>query len=334
NRLLIYINEVQDTRYVDDTRKYVDPNNVPARDRGRLAESTANRTRIRQSARNLNIGAFLLGGAVAGIPVGQTAVGAYVADTGTKALVNVAPKAEVPVRRLRTAIALHMPNKLNIKYETQWDESNTYLLSALLDANPAINEAVDAALRGKIDDVSTRGQGVSEKGIAGTLKDLANTNIGRGLLSNIALANPLAGDSLSAATRLANNPKKEQIFQGVGFRSFSLEYDFFARSQREANDIKKIIYQLKYHMHPELKANTGDFLWTYPSEFDLEYVQGGGDDTIHRHTSCILVSLDVDYTSDGMFTQLAGGELPKIKIMMEFKELALLDKAKIKERNY
>jgi hypothetical protein len=147
----------------------------------------------------------------------------------------------------------------------------------------------------------------------------------------VALSKGPFKDANSAATGLAANPKKEQIFGGVDFRTFQVEYNFFPRSGPEAENVKRIIYEFKYHMHPEFK-DANNFLYIYPSEFDIFYYQNGKENlNIHRHTSCVLTEMSINYTPNGTFTTFDNGMPTQINVVMSFRELALLTKDKIKD---
>jgi hypothetical protein len=136
---------------------------------------------------------------------------------------------------------------------------------------------------------------------------------------------------MSAATGLAANPKKEQVFKGVDFRTFSFDYQFFPRSEPEAANVLNIIKQFKYHMHPEFK-DANNFLYIYPSEFDISYYQNGEENmNIHRHTSCVLQEMTVNYTPNGAFTTFPNGMPTQINVTLGFRELALLTKDKVED---
>ena len=95
--------------------------------------------------------------------------------------------------------------------------------------------------------------------------------------------------------------------------------------------IMNIIEQFKYHMHPEFK-DTNNFIYVYPSEFDVFYYQGGKENlNLHRHTSCVLTEMNINYTPNGSFTAFANGMPTQINVTLAFRELALLSKEKIKD---
>ena len=82
----------------------------------------------------------------------------------------------------------------------------------------------------------------------------------------------------------------------------------------------------KLHMHPEFK-DTNKFLYIYPSEFDITYYSNGAENTsIHKHTSCVLTEMNINYTPNSQFTTFADGTPTQINVMMTFRELAQLDK--------
>ena len=84
-------------------------------------------------------------------------------------------------------------------------------------------------------------------------------------------------------------------------------------------------------MHPEFK-DTNNFVYIYPSEFDIMYFANGKENrNLHRHTSCVLTSMSVNYTPNGMFSTFANGMPTQINMTLEFRELALLTKDKVKD---
>jgi hypothetical protein len=208
-------------------------------------------------------------------------------------------KFSAPTKRLKTAIALHMPTSLAIRYSANYEEietSNTFLA------------AVNAA----------------QMNIPGVT----------GAGSALAMKNAPHADILSKISKTAINPSKEQIFRSVDFRTFQFSYKFAPRDETEAKYVLNIIDQFKFHMYPEFKDETG-FLYIFPSEFDIVYYSGSGENTnVHKHTSCVLTEMNVNYTPNGVFTTFNNGMPTQIEIQLTFKELALLDKKKIQDGGF
>jgi hypothetical protein len=238
-------------------------------------------------------------GAAAGAVVGA-ATGAIIGSQGSRSQ-----------KRLKTAIALHIPNNLSVNYSMSWSEDDT---GALAMAGAAVQQGWEVL-----------------KGAGNNGNNTDVSGVGAAILTNIALSKGPNQAGNSVASGLAANPKKEQVFKGVNFRTFSFDYKFFPRNWNEAQNIRNIIAEFKYHMHPEFKDNN-NFVYIYPSEFDIFYYQDGEENmNLHRHTSCVLTDLSINYTPNGMFSTFPDGSPTQIDITLTFRELALLTKDKVKD---
>jgi hypothetical protein len=61
------------------------------------------------------------------------------------------------------------------------------------------------------------------------------------------------------------------------------------------------------------------------------YLDGLENRNLHRHTSCVLTEMNINYTPNGAFTAFNNGMPTQINVTMNFQELALLTKDKISE---
>lgn len=300
----------------------VDPKLVKDMDQNMFADDVPNRKRGALVAQNLSVNQLVGGMAVTNTLTGlvtgkaikdvaKTTVLANVPTVGAGVVAAIAPSTTRFQKRLKTAIALHIPNQLSVKYGASWGEEDTLAASMGGAAAQQAGEMVKA-LEGKNNNSDVKGLGAS-------------------VIANLTLSKAPGAAGISAATGLASNPRKEQIFKGVSFRSFSFEYQFFPRSAEEAKNVMNIIQIFKYHMHPEFK-DANSFVYIYPSEFDISYFTNGVENPhLHRHTSCVLEELNVNYTPNGTFTSFDNGMPTQINMTMQFKEIALLDKSTIKE---
>ena len=219
-----------------------------------------------------------------------------------------------PVKRLKTAISLYMPSSLSASYGVQYNESEV----------PLMMQAINAV--GNMFNGSQPVNNETSEANKSTSKAIA-TAIGFKMSGD-------AAGALSKLSKLAPNPTTEMVFQGVETRTFSFNYRFAPRSEKEAENVLKIIEQFKFHMHPEFKDVTG-FLYIYPSEFDIVYYSGGQENpNLHKHTSCVLVNMAINYTPNGMFSTFDNGMPTQIDVTLSFKELAKLDKQKIQEGGF
>lgn len=306
NYVIFYINIAVDSKLAKSLTNNDFVNDIPARDRGDLIAQNMDRGQLFASQTALIGGGAVLG-KVLGVGTGATAGGAVAATVGAGAVASVAASASRQQRRLKTAIALHVPNQLSIRYGMQWSEDDTFALAAAGTAATELAKAVES-------------------------KDAKNlSEPAKAIVANLALSKGPNAGALSAATGLAANPRKEQVFKGVDFRTFQFDYQFFPRDEKEAENVLRIIEEFKYHMHPEFKDNN-NFLYIYPSEFDISYYQAGGENlNLHRHTSCVLTEMNINYTPNGTFTTFPNGMPTQINVTMNFRELALLTKDKIKD---
>lgn len=318
NYAVFYINVSEDSRLnLKENRVELDPTTEPRMRGGLVAQGLDVATLAAANAGTQILGG--LGGGIAkvskegfgekGGKFGQltggreTAINSGGAALGVAVAGTLAPDASRSQRRLKTAIALHIPNQLSVRYGMQWSEEDTALVQGAADA-------IQAALgnKGSNGKMSTLPQVAREGGAAIALNKVQNPG------------------AISAALGIAANPKKEQTFKGVDFRKFTFEYQFFPRDEGEAQNVMNIIEQFKLHMHPEFKSQL-NYVWIYPSEFDIIYYTGGTENLhLHRHTSCVLEEMNVNYTPNGSFSVFANGMPTQINMSLGFKELQILSK--------
>jgi hypothetical protein len=313
NYVIFYINVAVDSKLAKTKgTKFV--NETTPRDRGDLIGQNLSTNQLKGSNAALNLAGATIGSALG---FGQVAPAvAAISTVGAGVVANQAASATRAQKRLKTAIALHVPNQLQIRYGVQYSEEDTLALSMMSATGQGLSEIIQAA-----------------KDSEGSAKSAAGQQLGpaAAIISNIALSKGPFGAANSAATGLAANPKKEQVFKGVDFRTFQFDYQFFPRGIEEAENVMRIIEEFKYHMHPEFKDDN-NFLYIYPSEFDIFYYQDGRENlNLHRHTSCVMTDMTVNYTPNGTFTTFDNGMPTQINVVMSFRELALLTKDKIKD---
>ena len=332
NYVIFRINVNVDSKLLKEGSGYEVLTDQPKRtDRGELVNS------------NLS-GAQLVGGAVTGTAlqgaVGGGAMSGNVVGAGQGAAVAAAPGAiglgaaakqagstNRSQKQLKTAIALHIPNQLQIRYGTQWAEEDTSTaVMAPLMSGAAMKAILGAGVGAGIGGLVAGKTGAAIGGVGG---GVAAGGMNAPEVAALGLAyGPNAG-AVSAGTGLAFNPRKEQVFKGVDFRTFSFDYQFFPRDSKEASNVLEIIKAFKLHMHPEYKDNN-KFMWIYPSEFDISYYTNGQENrNLHRHTSCVLTEMSINYTPNGAFTTFDDGMPTQINVQLTFRELALMDKDRI-----
>ena len=157
------------------------------------------------------------------------------------------------------------------------------------------------------------------------------------------------------------NPHKAVIYSGPGgFRTFSYTFVMTPESEKEADEIKKIVYFFKYHMHPGVEtimpraatgrggsgggvtpATQGSSTFTYPDEFTIALYPNGqtvakpSDTTkpaLFKINKCFLESLTTDYTTSGQpaFFKDSGNPVTTT-LGLTFKETVLVTRNTISE---
>ena len=323
NMVVFYISVQNDSKLVKDGN--VNIVNGPTLQREGTRSNLEDSKLSPDNARLVIKGEVAIGGAAAGAAAGEIAQsfagsvwsglkGKIASKVGTGFGVGAAIASGLEKRETKTiqqAIGLYIPNNLAAAYSMGWDTQNTLAGTAAVDAMEAFEK--------------------STKGFWGTGKDTAS--VGASALTSAVLSKTGAASRLSATT---GNPKKEQIFQGVDFRNFTFDYKFYPRSASEAEKVKKIVHLFKLHMHPEFSPTDGNYLFLYPSEFDIRYYHRASADSewvenlnIHRHTSCVLANMNVGYGDTGAFSSFHDGHPTQISMSLQFKEIAILTKENI-----
>lgn len=320
--VMFYINITADSKFTASDDRGQSIPNVTSRIAGALsgAKLTAN-----QAITGATLKAAVSGGLIGSI-LGGGAKGALLGTLGIGAAASVAAKENgvrsagnndspdkqfsKPRKRLQSAIALHVPNNLSINYGVTYGELDTNVFEMIAKGGDSAAEALKGA-------INTPAKN--------NVSDAINKNrdmIGAAVMAGMGET----GKILGKMSTIAVNPKKEQVFEGVPFRTFSYIYDFYPRNEKESENVKNIIDEFKYHMHPELKDSDG-FLFVYPAEFDIFYVHAGKENKfIHKHTSAVLESMNVNYAPNSQYSTFANGSPTAIQMTLNFKEVAIITK--------
>ena len=276
--------------------------------------------KTRLAGQNITMGMAEKGGAVEGAIAGGivkqdwtgAGAGAFLNVAGIDVIGTQVPHFTRQMKRLSAAIALHTPNQHTARYSANWEDTST--------------SAFQLAMKGGEGLVRAVAEGYNKQAISDETKQLAK-DIG----ATMALSSIGGKDAISSITGLAVNPKKEQVFKGVDFRTWNFEYQFFPKSKQEMENVQNIIYMFKLHMHPEYK-DSNNFLYIYPSEFDIVHYNGTTENlNLPRHTSCVLTEMVVNYAPQSQFTSFEYGAPTQINVQLTFKELVQMSKERIME---
>jgi hypothetical protein len=183
-------------------------------------------------------------------------------------------------------------------------------------------------------------------GVANSAAGLADSvvNIAGGELNSEA--------ALNAVTGAVRNPRKEQLFNEVGFRSFSFTFKFYPRSKKESHDAMEIVKLFRFHAHPIVTSN--QVFYNMPSEFAITFIDltyptlnpfqqigaafgqefGGVKATenqwLNKIGRCVLESVNVNYNAVDKLSVFPDGAPTAIEMTLNFKELEAISRNKVK----
>jgi hypothetical protein len=227
------------------------------------------------------------------------------------------------------------------------------------DPRSATNQAIDASISGGESVLNTVG------GIAREISDRKGIPVGYialympenfNITSNMtyddtttiasaAGALPLIGGVVSKVTdKLQNNdaaklalnkagyvfnPQKQMLFQGIEFREFNLSFTFTPYSQREAEDVKKIIKMFRMWSAPKTAAAGAGMFFVPPALFGVEFqFQGKINPNLPKLERCVVESVDVNYAPNGWAAHSDGAPI-QTTMAIQLKEIVLIDRAKV-----
>ena len=157
----------------------------------------------------------------------------------------------------------------------------------------------------------------------GVAQGLAVQTIGKGVANF--LGSDISTDELLARTSgRVLNPNAEMLFQGPVIRDFSFSFLMVARSQKEGDEIRRIIRMLKVGMAPKFQNST--FLEN-PDIFTIEYKNGEGEKdmlkTVNQFSpgGLALTTMNVDYAPTGYWSAYRDSQPVAVKMDLAFTEL-------------
>lgn len=215
-----------------------------------------------------------------------------------------------------SGIGLYMPPNLRVSYGGDWS-----------DIRMSVKETMEAfsAYQGMFKDPSS----LSAKDKA--FIDETSRHVMQGAANFIDTIGTNYGDQLQAETRRLPIMVQALLYKGPQLREFEMEFQLMAKNQGESESIQRIIQSFKEGMHPE-KLTQHTRFWQYPDVFEVYFHCGNEQDKyMFKIDRCALVSMDVDYGGSGIPSFFENGAPVDIRMKLHFKELAILDRDKIKQ---
>ena len=225
-----------------------------------------------------------------------------------------------------TSCDLFLPAGLNISDGLDFENVDLGVMGAVGEAALKSGASAGQAL------IEGLGSGISSLG------DMfgGNANQQTAELAAVRLASGLsdtAGGAIKSALKTTTNPNSRTLFKSVQMRTFNFSFSMIPTSDREADEINRIIKFFRHEMYPEAIKEVASGIpigYRFPNTFEIK-IRDRKNPKSHLATriqDCYLTSFATTYNPNGM-TLMRDGQFQQTDITMAFTEIRTLDKAMI-----
>jgi len=227
------------------------------------------------------------------------------------------------VRRITDTVCLYMPDTLAFSYNQSYDTPNIggTPVAALMAGGASTVDAFNANKN-------------NPKGLANALGKNLSPFIASMLMNTTGTGKTI----FAASTGVVQNPMLEILYSSPAFRTFRFDFMLYPRSEKEALEVQNIIDRLRFHQAPEVLKQGNGFFLVPPSEFDITFMYNGKENpNIPKISTCVLESIDTDYSPGGPFSayEIPGQAATKggtgmpvgIRLSLQFKETEIITKS-------
>lgn len=227
------------------------------------------------------------------------------------------------VRRITDTVCLYMPDTLAFSYNQNYDTPNIggTPVAALMAGGASTVDAFNANKN-------------NPRGLANALGKNLSPFIASMLMNTTGTGKTI----FAASTGVVQNPMLEILYSSPAFRTFRFDFMLYPRSEKEALEVQNIIDRLRFHQAPEVLKQGNGFFLVPPSEFDITFMYNGKENpNIPKISTCVLESIDTDYSPGGPFSayEIPGQAATKggtgmptaIRLSLQFKETEIITKS-------
>lgn len=170
-----------------------------------------------------------------------------------------------------------------------------------------------------------------------TLFDFARSDVGdqAAALGVSRLASKIAPEGLRNALNLSLgirvNPNTRTLFTGVGIRQFSFQFKFIPTSQKESEEVERIIRVFREEAYPDVFDANSDlpFGYKFPNVFKISFKHRGQTANIPKLEFCYLRQVQHVYNPTGPNFH-RDGRPNEIDVTLLFSEIRALNKKDIR----
>ena len=227
-------------------------------------------------------------------------------------------------KRLDTAIALYMPNAINVTYGSRYlDTEISPLGAAAGDIGVDILEG-RGSFKGALEKLQEKLPQEAKRRVITTALQLGDA---------VGLTGAREAFEINRAEVVAD--RMELAFKNINRRNFQYSFKMIPKNEKEADEIRKIIYAFKFNMLPEMTSGRAGNTMGFPNTFDIEYrFLGKDNDYISRVSTCVLETMTVSYGGDRFKTFAPrddGAPVVETSLTLSFKELELITRERVAE---
>jgi hypothetical protein len=253
-------------------------------------------------------------------------------------------------------------NKINVRYaniDASRDSKNRFLLRAptkrtstllTLYMPPQVKNITGAEYESvEMSPLTT----ISSAAITSFFRDNVNTDATSGALGKYIqklLTTSLetvgfggASEMLQLGSGIALADRMEFVFRNPKKRAFPYQFDFYPKSEREAQEVHEIIKTFRKHMLPSMaskESKTANPIFRVPHEFNIEYYYKGNENSfLNKIGNCYLTDCDVTYGGD-RYTSFptsqtkkgeSGASPTEIHLNLNFQEMDVITQEDVEE---
>lgn len=229
------------------------------------------------------------------------------------------------------SIVLYMPEDVSTGYKANWSGK------AFSNIGAAAMATFGSGDFGQLtqNTLNTVGTAIDQLG------PMAAAKVVQGIIGKITGEQLSDNDVFAGTQGVILNPNVELLFGGIDLRNFTLNYKLVPRNKPEADNVKEIVKIFKKAMLPSFDANTSlsaaggaitiggqnvsNSYIQVPSVCKVSFMRGGGLNTdVSQYKMCAITQVDVNYTPDGAYATLEGGEMVAIGLTLSFQETKLI----------
>lgn len=223
-------------------------------------------------------------------------------------------------------VILPIPQKIpNNSQSAKWGEGNLNPITAagIGVAQETIKDGVEGLAKG-VSSFVGKVAGASQTGLG--QKTIQTFFATKGVEQLLGQDGDLFGEILARETGAVINENIELLFRGIALRgSFDLSFDLAPRDEKEAQEIKKMVFFLKKQMSPRKGTQSGaagGLFLTAPNVFKVQYMSGKKEHPyLNRYKICALNNLNLDFTASNTHATYADGTPVHMSLSLTFQEL-------------